>query len=136
MRRPGMRPRNSLTGGRYESKYGPPVLTALMESWGLTAGERTHLWRALCQSAWSTPQQWREALIAYHPTREDAAAFLHGTCSPQQVIGVLEALVSEQRLSRHTATRIEERLLAHTTRQGDWCGAHRWQTPGGASAPA
>ena len=126
MRRRFLKPRNSLTGARYEPKYGPPLLTALLESWGCQGGERLALWRALCDARWSLAAQWREALIHFTPERQDARLFVEADCHPAALVAVLEGLVHEGVLPRQTASRIEERLLQQVSKEGAWYGT---QTP-------
>ena len=126
MRRRFLTPRNSPAGARYEPKYGPPLLTALLESWGCQGGERLALWRALCDAQWSLASQWREALIHFTPEQGDARLFVEGACLPAALVAVLEGLVKEGVLPRQTASAIEEKLLGHVTKEGAWYGT---QTP-------
>jgi hypothetical protein len=41
-------------------------------------------------------------------------------CSPAEMIALLESLWQEKRLDRRSASQIEERVLYHTTRHGEW----------------
>jgi len=109
-----------LAGGRYESKFGPPILTVIMDACRLHEGQRCLLWRAVCQSQWSQASQWREQLIAFHPDRQDPAAFLLGPASPHRVVDMLELLHREGQLTRQAATTLQNAILAQTTAHGDW----------------
>ena len=55
------------------------------------------------------------------PARKAAAAALvHGLGRPESVITSIELLVTTQRLSRHEATLVQEKLLALVTSAGEW----------------
>jgi hypothetical protein len=84
------------------------------------------LWRALCQARWSASAQFREELIAFYPTTDDATrTFLHEACSPARLMQVLESLVQERYLTRQTASRIENRIL-----ESPWgAGWKSWALP-------
>src|SRR5262245_11428675 len=118
-RRWGQQPRNSLAGGRYQPQYGPPIIDAITGTCGLHEGQRALLWRALCQAQWSQVRAWREQLIAFHPDRQDPAAFLLGPASPHTVVDMLELLHREGQLTRQAATALQNAILAQTSATGD-----------------
>jgi|SRR6516165_990692 hypothetical protein len=118
------RPRNSLAGARYQPDQGPPIVTALAESWGLPEHERMSFWRGLCAATWSEPVQFREALIGFHPDAQDARSFVERQCHPRRVVTVIESLVAEGYLTRATASRIERRL----EETPGWGSGWQWET--------
>jgi hypothetical protein len=120
--------RSSLKGSRPVNNLGPPILMTLTTSWGLADHETYGLWRALCHARWSTSVQFREQLIAFYPTTDDATrTFLHEACHPPRLMAVCEALVQEGYLTRQTASRIENRILESPWGAG-WQG---WTPPDG-----
>lgn len=121
-RRSWMRPGSSTRGARYDPRHGPPIVATLTASWHLPEPQRYGLWRAICQAQWSEVSTWREAVVCFHPTRQDAAAFLQTQCSPQALMHVLELLVAEGALLRQSASQIETHLLQYVDRQGRWVG--------------
>jgi hypothetical protein len=120
MRRPWMRPRNSLRGGGYQFAYGPPIVQFLTEAWGCTSTEREGVWRALCASTCPQTVALRQQLLAFHAERQDTHTFLSTVCTPIAFVHCLERMVEEEVISRRLATGIEERLLRHTGADGAW----------------
>lgn len=120
MRQRGARPRNSLAGARYEPRLGPPLLQGLAQAYDLPEPLLRHWWRALCAAQWSEATAWREALIAFHPDAPQARAVWETACSPAAVVHILEVLVAERTLTRQAATGIEDVLLPHVGREGEW----------------
>jgi len=109
-----------LAGAKYEPKFGPPILTAIMDACRLHEGQRSLLWRSLCQAQWSQVRQWREQLIDFHPATSDPAAFLLGPGSPHAVVDMLELLHREGQLTRQAATALQNAILAQTSATGEW----------------
>lgn len=115
-----LRPRNSLRGSRYESKYGPPILVAFGDSWQLSEAEKSALWRGICSAQWSEIVSWRQAIINFHPGIASAATFVATECSPATLIHILELLTHEQVLVRAMVNSIEKKLLACVNAHGRW----------------
>jgi hypothetical protein len=113
--------RNSLTPSTWTPKEGPAVFVTLTTSWGMPEHERYSFWRGLSQARWSETVQFREDLVHFTPVSDTVTRmFLETACSPPRLMRVLEWLVQEGCMTRATASRIENRLLA-----SPWCD--HWQ---------
>ena len=120
MRRPHPRSRLPSRGAAYEPRLGPPLLQGLAQAYHLPEHLLRSWWRALCAAQWSEAQAWREALIAFRPDQPQARAVWETACSPSAVVHILELLVAERTLTRQAATGIEDVLLPHVGRTGEW----------------
>lgn len=87
------------------------------------------IWRTALSAAQSpTVQRWGRDVLDFDlapPHGPDKFAlvvpFFRQVSPPARVVGVLEALVEEQLLTRREATQIEERVFACVNAQGEWC---------------
>ena len=86
--------------------------TLTSELWGLSAAESRRLWQALAGSRAPRPVSFRQqyALVGSGPGW-NIKHFCRVSCSPQQMMPVLEALVAEHRLARGDASKMEEKML-------------------------
>jgi hypothetical protein len=72
------------------------------------------MWRA----EWRTAVQWREQFLAFEKpdralSRDNVEGFLAETCTPKQLMILLEELQQEGKLLRRDAHQLEELLLSH-----------------------
>jgi hypothetical protein len=93
----------------------------LMDSWQVPAALAVVWWQALSQSHHPGALAVRQAVLLFDaaPVAE-AYHLVYGIGAPQTVIAVLEALVDEGQLLRRQATAIEEAVLCHVDREGQW----------------
>ena len=99
----------------------PCVWGMLMDYWQVPAALAVVWWQALSQSHHPRALAVRQAVLLFDaaPVAE-AYHLVYGICAPQTVIEVLEALVDEGQLLRRQATAIEEAVLCHVDREGEW----------------
>jgi hypothetical protein len=93
----------------------------LMDYWQVPASLALIWWQALSQSHHPRALAVRQAVLLFDaaPVAE-TYHLIYGICAPQTVIEVLEALVDEGQLLRRQATAIEEAVLCHVDRDGEW----------------
>jgi hypothetical protein len=106
---------------------GPPRLWGwLWAEWcPLPASLAWVLWRAVLKAQWSTATQWREQFLAFEKpdrvlSRDLVEAFLAEHASPQQMMALVEQLMEERRLLKRDGRQVQDRLLAHVDRHGEW----------------
>jgi hypothetical protein len=99
----------------------PRIFWAFTRYWQLRPAMARHWWTALSQATYSTPVSWRHTL-QYHNsgTLGDRHALIHKTCSPAEVVDVVEALVHEGCLTRQQGNDLEQAILACVTAHGTW----------------
>ncbi len=99
----------------------PRVWGMLMDYWQVPASLAMTWWRALGRSHHARALAVRQAVLLFDaaPVAE-AYHLIYGVCAPQAVIEVLEVLVDEGQLPRGQATAIEEAVLRHIDREGEW----------------
>ena len=89
--------------------------------WRLPQRLALGLWRALCKSTWAVPTNMRQQILFYDATLIGGATqFLFNTCTPDAMVGVIETLVQEHRLSRKEANTMEECILQRVDATGMW----------------
>ena len=100
----------------------PPCMwNMLMDYWQVPASLAVVWWQALSQSHHPRALAVRQAVLLFDAAPVvEAYHLLHGVGAPQAVIEVLEALVDEGQLPRSQATAIEEAVLCHVDREGEW----------------
>jgi hypothetical protein len=93
----------------------------LMDYWQVPASLAVVWWQALSQSQHPRTLAVRQAVLLFDaaPVAE-AHHLVSGACAPQAVIEAIEVLVDEGRLPRNQATAIEEAVLCHVDREGEW----------------
>jgi hypothetical protein len=113
----------------------PPKLWAwLTQEWvPLSASQAWVLWRALAKAQWTCAAEWRAQFLAFDApdrvlSRDLVEAFFGEIASPRQLMDLLEALRREGTLLGRDACQIEEQLLGHVERQGQW--KHQQQRKG------
>jgi hypothetical protein len=78
-------------------------------------------WQALGHSHHARALAIRQAVLLFDTAPVvEAYHLVYGVCVPQAVTEVLEALVDEGQLPRSQATAIEEAVLCHVDREGEW----------------
>ena len=92
---------------------------------GPLPGQTRQSWAALYRARWSTAAAWRMALVAFEGkprlrSPERVLHFLAVNVQPETVLSVIEALMHERLLSSVEGHAIEESILAHVGRDGDW----------------
>jgi len=99
----------------------PRVWGILMDYWQVPTALAVTWWRALGCSHHARALDVRQGVLLFDdaPVAE-AYHLVYGVCAPQAVIEVLEALVDEGQLPRSQATAIEEAVLRHVDREGEW----------------
>ena len=99
----------------------PRVWGMLMDYWQVPASLAIPWWHALGQSHHARALTVRQAVLLFDDAPVvEAHHLVYGMCAPQAVIEVLEALVDEGQLPRNQATAIEEAVLYHVDREGEW----------------
>jgi hypothetical protein len=104
----------------------PPLWQVLAQFWGLSERQTRQGWRALYRARWARAADWRRVLVHFegqHPSLrspERVFRFLAINVQPEVIVGVIEALIEEGLLSRPEGTAIEDCILAHVGRNGDW----------------
>jgi hypothetical protein len=89
--------------------------------WKLSHDDADVLWQALCKSTYARPTALRQQLaLPGSGFKVDLEHFALQVFSPRESILMLEDLVHEQRLTRASATRIEEVLFARMNAEGKW----------------
>jgi hypothetical protein len=85
------------------------------------------LWQALCRSRWSEGQALKGVFHLHQHGHSVGYGLelLRGQLAPPRLIRVIEQLVKEGRLERQTASRVEEKILAHTDATGAWSSGKR-----------
>jgi hypothetical protein len=81
-------------------------------------------WFACQHAEGETAVQFRERLLVFESrpitTPEATGHFWDAHMQPQQLVALIEALVAEGRLTRATATTLEDQLLRHVLADGRW----------------
>jgi hypothetical protein len=104
----------------------PPLWQVLATFWGLSARQTRQTWSALYRARWARAAGWRQTLAHFegqHPTLrspERVFHFLATNVQPETIINVVESLIEERLLPRREGHQIEECILAHVGREGDW----------------
>lgn len=101
----------------------PPLVRCLGEVWHLERWQTQALWKALMSARWSQACELKRLLVYYNQLGANEARSQHvleTLCTPQHVLGILEALVQEKRLTRSTASQIEDALLRQVDARGQW----------------
>ena len=100
----------------------PDGLVILQEElWHLADEDLRRLWGALSRARFSRAVAFREQVRLMGVIRLSGRA-LAPLCHAASLLAVLECLVHERLLSRRQCTQIEERLLRHIDRHGQWQG--------------
>ena len=120
MRRPHPRSRLPSRGAAYEPRRGPPLGKAWPRPTTRRRSGSGSSWRALCAAQWSEAQAWREALYRLSSGPASGPGVTDRACSPSAVVHILQLLVAERTLTRQAATGIEDVLLPHVGRTGEW----------------
>jgi hypothetical protein len=79
----------------------------------------------VCRAEGRVVTEWRAQFEAFdcedrHVSQSIVEAFLRETATPKILIGLLEALEQENVLIRYDAHRLEEQILRHVTKDGQW----------------
>jgi hypothetical protein len=103
------------------------MFRTIAESVGLDAPHAQAWWTALAKAQWSAARSWLADLTYFDQQPRPGLAkldavpgFLHRVSPPSRVIGVLESLAQEQRLTRQEASAIEDHVLQCVNAQGQW----------------
>jgi len=101
--------------------------------WGVDDVQLRCLWQGLRRAKWQRATDWNAVMVGY----ERQPLTLHdllpqGGCAPVVLLGLIEELVWERRLSRTTATQVQEQALACVDARGHWRGVPPAPRPGPA----
>lgn len=98
-----------------------PILwyVLLVETWHIPSGLAWDAWQALYQSQASEPRELCHQVLLYNG-QSDFEYLIHQTLSPEKLMKCLELVCKEQRLSREQTTRLENLVLPHVDRAGQW----------------
>jgi hypothetical protein len=92
-------------------------LALCCEEWGTPRPLAERTWQSLMASRWTHATALRQWILVQPYVNPQHFCQRH---SPQDVVEVLEMLVTERRLARHLATALEESLLTTVTATGAW----------------
>jgi hypothetical protein len=107
----------------WRAKQRPPARTPLLwlavccEEWACSRAVAEQSWQALTASRWSRAHAMRLWFLAQPYVNVHQ---VYQTYTPQRLVGILEDLVVEQRLTRQQATALEEGIFAALTPDGEW----------------
>jgi hypothetical protein len=102
----------------------PEVFRLFCHEWLRLSGTKTdQFWKALAAAQWSRAVAMRSAVALRSALPHRLAALEHlarHNLSPDELIAVLEGLVTERLLAPKTARTIEDHVLERTTKEGRW----------------
>ena len=102
----------------------PALLVCLARCCGMELSLMSTFWFALEHAEGAAAVQFRTDLLLFEgrpvATQEATARFWDTHMQPQQLVALIESLVEEGRLTRHTATTIEDHLLRYVLADGRW----------------
>ena len=104
---------------------GPPRLWRCFTGhFGLDEAAARRWWQAVCVGQGAVPVAWCRAMLACADIEslrpEGVRAFLMMQVPPGEIIALIEALVSEEKLSRRRASALEQRVLDKVQATGAW----------------
>jgi hypothetical protein len=83
------------------------------------------LWRAVSKAQYPPVDAWRARFLAFDaPDRllssDVVKGFLAETCTPQHLLEVIDHLMKERTLLKRDGQHLQEQILAHVDRTGQW----------------
>lgn len=104
----------------------PAIWRTFQEYWHLERQEGRRLWLALVHAQHTVPASWRHTLCFFDATDspwrslDTVATFLSTATSPQVVVGVLESLHEERRLTHAEMNYFIGKTLAKVNAAEQW----------------
>jgi hypothetical protein len=107
---------------RLDYRHAPMVFALLCTACALAPPLQRVWWEALRQAQAAAVVAWRQKLWFFAETTAvlDPDALPAALGTPAELVGVVERLVEEHRLSRRDGTAVMEALLGQVTATGAW----------------